>query len=168
MAIYELDDIRPQIADSAWVADNAIVIGDVQLGDDASVWFGCVLRGDTEPIKIGRGSNIQESTTIHCDREFPATIGENVTVGHHVMLHGCTIGDGSLIGIQAVVLNGARVGRHCLVGAGSLVTEGFADHGSPAKVVRSLHAEQIESLRRSAAHYVDNARRYRDGLRRLR
>jgi carbonic anhydrase/acetyltransferase-like protein (isoleucine patch superfamily) len=173
MAIYELDGIAPQLADSAWVADSAQVMGDVALAADSSIWFGAVLRGDTETIRIGRGSNIQDLSVLHADVGMPLTVGEDVTVGHQVMLHGCTIGDGSLIGIGAVVLNGAVIGKGCLVGAGALVTEGkvFPDGsmilGSPAKVVRQLSPEQLEGLRRSAQHYVDNARRFRNGLKRL-
>lgn len=163
MAIYELDGVAPRMADSAWVADNAQVMGDVALGEGASVWFGATVRGDTETITIGEGSNVQDGSVLHADHGFPLTIGARVTVGHQVMLHGCTIGDESLIGIGAVVLNGARIGRHCLVGAGSLVTEGkvFPDGsmilGRPAKVVRELTPEQIEGLRMSAAHYIENA-----------
>jgi carbonic anhydrase/acetyltransferase-like protein (isoleucine patch superfamily) len=173
MAIYRLDDHTPKLADSAWVADSAEVIGHVELGDNASIWFGAILRGDTELLRVGTGSNVQEGSVLHADRGFPTTLGENVTVGHQAMLHGCTVGDGSLIGIKAVVLNGARIGKHCLVGAGALVTEGkeFPDGsmiiGSPAKVVRQLTAEQIEGLRQSAAHYVENARRFRNGLKKI-
>ncbi len=173
MAIYELDGVAPRMADSAWVADNAQVMGDVALGEGASVWFGATVRGDTETITIGEGSNVQDGSVLHADHGFPLTIGARVTVGHQVMLHGCTIGDESLIGIGAVVLNGARIGRHCLVGAGSLVTEGkeFPDGsmilGCPAKVVRELTPEQIEGLRMSAAHYIENARRYRQGLKKI-
>lgn len=173
MAIYELDGVAPRMADSAWVADNAQVMGDVALGEGASVWFGATVRGDTETITIGEGSNVQDGSVLHADHGFPLTIGARVTVGHQVMLHGCTIGDESLIGIGAVVLNGARIGRHCLVGAGSLVTEGkeFPDGsmilGRPAKVVRELTPEQIDGLRMSAAHYVENARRYRQGLKKI-
>lgn len=167
MAIYELDGVVPQLADSAWVADSAQVMGRVALAEDSSVWFGTVIRGDTESIRIGKGSNIQDLSVLHADVGMPLVVGENVTVGHQVMLHGCTVGDGSLIGIGAVVLNGAKIGKHCLVGAGALVTEGkeFPDGsmiiGSPAKVVRQLTPEQIDGLRASAQHYVDNARRYR-------
>lgn len=167
MAIYELDGMVPQLADSAWVADSAQVMGRVALAEDSSVWFGTVIRGDTESIRIGKGSNIQDLSVLHADVGMPLVVGENVTVGHQVMLHGCTVGDGSLIGIGAVVLNGAKIGKHCLVGAGALVTEGkeFPDGsmiiGSPAKVVRQLTPEQIDGLRASAQHYVDNARRYR-------
>ena len=124
MALYELDRDSPRVAESAWVADSAQVIGNVELHEDSSIWFGAVLRGDTECLTIGRGSNVQDGTVIHADPGFPTTLGEHVTVGHQVMLHGCTVGDGSLIGIQAVLLNGAKIGKHCLVGAGALVTEG--------------------------------------------
>ncbi len=173
MAIYELDGQAPQVADSAWVADSAQVMGNVTLGPDASVWFGTVVRGDTEHITIGAGSNIQDASVLHADHGMPLVVGERVTVGHQVMLHGCTIGDESLIGIGAVILNGAKIGRNCLVGAGALVTEGkeFPDGsmilGSPAKVVRQLSPEQIEGLRRSAQHYIDNAQRFRASLRKL-
>ncbi|MGE4328804.1 gamma carbonic anhydrase family protein [Diaphorobacter sp.] len=173
MAIYELDGVAPQVAASAWVADSAQVIGDVQLAGDASVWFGTVVRGDTARISIGAGTNVQDASVLHADLGQPLVIGERVTVGHQVMLHGCTIGDESLIGIGAIVLNGARIGRNCLVGAGALVTEGkeFPDGsmilGSPARVVRQLTPEQIEGLRRSAQHYIDNAHRFKAGLRKL-
>lgn len=174
MALYELDGIAPQVADSAWVADSAQVIGRVELGDGCSVWFGAVLRGDQpELLRIGRGSNIQDASVLHADAGLPLTIGEHVTVGHQVVLHGCTIGDGSLIGIGAVVLNGAKIGKHCLVGAGALVTEGkeFPDGslivGSPAVVKRALSPEQIAGLLRSAQHYMANAARYRDTLHRV-
>ena len=173
MAIYQLDDLSPAIHDSAWVADSAAVIGNVTLSEDSSVWFGVVIRGDTETITVGKGSNIQDNSVLHADHGMPLVIGDNVTVGHQVMLHGCTIGDGSLIGIQAVVLNGAKIGKNCLVGAGSLVTEGkeFPDGwmimGSPAKAVRQLTDAQIEGLKMSAQHYIDNARRYKTGLKKL-
>ncbi|MET1116093.1 MAG: gamma carbonic anhydrase family protein [Comamonas sp.] len=173
MAIYELEGRAPQLAASAWVADSAQVIGDVTLGEDVSIWFGSVLRGDTSNLRIGAGTNIQDGSVLHADPGQPLVVGERVTVGHQVMLHGCTIGDESLIGIGAVVLNGAKIGRNCLVGAGALVTEGkeFPDGsmiiGSPAKVVRELTAEQIDGLRQSAQHYIDNARRYQNGLRKL-
>src|SRR5262245_13492852 len=124
MAIYELDGQAPRLGEGAWVADSAQVIGNVELADKASVWFGAVVRGDTETIRIGRNSNVQDRSVLHADHGMPLTIGDNVTVGHQVMLHGCTIGDGSLVGIQAVVLNGAKIGRNCIVGAGSVVTEG--------------------------------------------
>ncbi len=173
MAIYELDGIKPRISDTAWVADSAQVMGNVELADDSSVWFGVVIRGDTEIIRIGRGANIQDLSVLHADVGMPLTVGEDVTVGHRVMLHGCTIGDGSLIGIGAVVLNGAKIGSNCIVGAGSLVTEGkeFADGsmimGSPARVVRQLTAEKIDGLRSGAQGYVENARRFQKGLHRI-
>ena len=173
MAVYEFDGKTPQVDSTAWIADSAQVMGHVTLGPDASVWFGCVLRGDTESMTIGEGSNIQDLTVMHADHGLPLTIGKHVTVGHKVMLHGCTIGDESLIGIGAIVLNGARIGKNCLVGAGSLVTEGkeFPDGsmimGTPAKVVRQLTPEQIEGLRLSAQHYIDNARMFRATLKKL-
>ncbi len=171
MTIYQLDGVAPQIHPTAWIADSAQVIGDVHLAEECSVWFGVVMRADTgEAMRIGRGSNIQEGSVLHADPGVPLSIGDSVTVGHRAMLHGCTIGDGALIGIGAIVLNRARIGRHCLVGAGALVTEGkeFPDGslivGSPAKLVRALTPEQIEGLQRSAAHYRENARRFRAGL----
>lgn len=170
MAIYELEGVTPRIAASAWVADSAQVMGNVELADDSSVWFGVVIRGDTETIRIGRRSNIQDMSMLHADVGKPLTVGEDVTVGHCAVLHGCTIGDGCLIGIGAVVLNGAKIGDGCLVGAGALVTEGkeFAAGsmilGSPAKVVSQLTPERIAGLRRGAQGYVDNAKRFRDGL----
>lgn len=170
MALYELDGVAPQLADSAWVADSAQVMGNVRLAEGSSVWFGAVLRGDTETISVGKDSNVQDGTVMHADYGFPLVVGERVTIGHQVMLHGCQIGDETLIGIGATVLNGAKIGKNCLVGARSLVTEGkeFPDGsmilGSPAKVVRQLTPEQIDGLRRSAAHYVENAERYRKGL----
>ena len=173
MALYQLDDERPQLADSAWVADSAQLIGQVELDEDASVWFGAILRGDAERLRVGKGSNVQDASVLHADPGFPLVLGENVSIGHQVMLHGCTIGDGTLIGIQAVVLNGARIGRHCLVGAGALITEGkeFPDGsmilGAPARVVRPLTAEQIAGLQRIAEHYVENAKRFRAGLKRI-
>jgi carbonic anhydrase/acetyltransferase-like protein (isoleucine patch superfamily) len=173
MALYEVDGKQPQVHESAWIADSAQVIGDVTLGADASVWFGCVLRGDNDRLSIGEGSNIQELSMLHTDPGLPLTIGRHVTVGHKVMLHGCTIGDESLIGMGAIILNGARIGRNCLVGAGALVTEGkeFPDGsmivGSPAKAVRQLTPEQIERVRKSAPGYVKNARRFRATLKKV-
>ncbi len=173
MAKYQLGDHLPDIADTAWVADSAQVMGNVILHEHANVWFNAVLRGDNDPITIGRNSNVQDGSVIHTDLGHPCTVGDNVTVGHQVVLHGCTIGDGSLIGIQSVVLNGARIGKNCLVGAGALVTEGkeFPDGsmiiGSPARVVKTLTPEQIEGLHRSAANYVENARRFKAGLKKI-
>jgi carbonic anhydrase/acetyltransferase-like protein (isoleucine patch superfamily) len=173
VAIYQLGDDAPRIEASAWVADNATVIGRVSLGEGASIWYGAVLRGDNDWITIGRHSNVQDGSVLHTDMGCPLTLGEGVTIGHQVTLHGCTVGDGSLVGIQSVLLNGAKIGRNSIVGAGSLVTEGkeFPDGaliiGSPAKVVRMLTPEQIERLAWSAAHYVDNAARHRAALKRV-
>lgn len=173
MAIFKLDNLTPDVHATAWVADNAQVVGNVTLGEASSVWFGVVIRGDTESITVGKGSNIQDNSVLHADVGMPLVIGENVTVGHQVMLHGCSVGDGSLIGIQAVVLNGAKIGKNCLVGAGALVTEGkeFPDgtmiFGSPAKAVRQLSDAQIEALKMSARHYMQNANRYKSGLKKL-
>jgi carbonic anhydrase/acetyltransferase-like protein (isoleucine patch superfamily) len=173
MAIYQLDELAPKMHETAWVADSAQVIGDVELAEGVSVWFGTVIRGDTETVRIGRGTNVQDASVLHADPGVPLTLGENVSIGHQVMLHGCTIGDGSLIGIGAVVLNRARIGKNCLVGAGSLVTEGkeFPDGsmilGSPAKAVRQLSPEQIEGLKDIARHYVENARRYKAGFKKI-
>jgi carbonic anhydrase/acetyltransferase-like protein (isoleucine patch superfamily) len=174
MAIYQLGEFVPDVADTAWVADSAEVIGRVTLADDVSIWFNAVLRGDSDTLTIGAGSNIQDGSVLHADHGSPLIVGERVTVGHQVMLHGCTIGDESLIGIGAVVLNGARIGRNCVVGAGALVTEGkeFPDGslivGAPAKVVRELSEAQIAGLKASAAHYVNNGRRYASDLKRIR
>jgi len=174
MATYQIDDFVPDIADTAWVADSAQIIGNVVMAADSSAWFGVIVRGDnSEPIRIGRGSNLQEAAVLHSDPGKPLTIGEDVTVGHKAMLHGCTIGDGTLIGIGAVVLNNAVIGKNCLVGAGALVTEGkvFPDGslivGSPARVARELTPEQIADLMRAARHYVANAKRFRSGLKQL-
>ena len=173
MAIYELSGLAPRIAESAWVADSAQVMGNVELAADVSVWFGVVIRGDTEIIRIGRGSNIQDLSVLHADIGQPLTVGADVTVGHKVMLHGCTIGDGCLIGIGAVVLNGVVLGEGCVVGAGALVTAGkeFAAGslllGSPATVVRQLTPEYRQGLREGAQNYVTNAQRFRAGLSRI-
>ena len=172
MPIYAIDRITPEFADraSTWIAPDADVIGRVRLGRDCGVWFGAVLRGDNEPIEIGDETNVQEHTVMHTDMGYPLTIGEGCTIGHRVMLHGCTIGDNSLIGIGAIVLNGARIGKNSLVGAGALVTEGktFPDNslivGSPARVIRELDDKAIDMLRWSAAHYVENAERFSRAL----
>jgi carbonic anhydrase/acetyltransferase-like protein (isoleucine patch superfamily) len=173
MAVYELDQVAPRVAASAWIADSAQVMGDVELGEEVSIWFGVVVRGDTAAIRIGQGSNIQDGSVLHADVGKPLTIGAHVTVGHKVMLHGCSVGEGSLIGIGAIVLNGAKIGRGCIVGAGALVTEGkeFPDGsmviGSPAKAVRQLTPEQQQGLLNSAQHYVENAARFRSGLKKI-
>ena len=173
MAIYRLGDVGPEIDPDAWVAEAAHLIGRVRLGPFASVWFGATLRGDNEPIRLGSHSNAQESVVMHTDPGYPLTIGEYVTIGHQAMLHGCTVGDGSLIGIQAVILNGAKIGRECLIGAGALITEGkeIPDRsvvmGSPGKVVRELTDEQAAKLRASAVNYAERATRYRAQLKRI-
>jgi len=176
MPLYSLDGREPTLPPKGafWIGPNASVIGDVRLGPDVGIWFGAVLRGDNEPIVIGARSNIQESCTLHTDMGFPLTIGEDCTIGHNAILHGCTIGDGSLVGMGAIVLNGARIGRGCLIGAGALVTEGkaFDDHslimGSPARAVRTLDEEAVAKLRLSAAHYVANWRRFAAGMKPIR
>lgn len=171
MAHYQIGEHAPAIGDDAWVADNATLIGRVRLGAHASVWYGAVLRGDTEWIDIGACSNVQDNSVLHADPGFPVRIGERVTVGHQVMLHGCEVGDGSLIGIGAIVLNGARIGPRCLVGAGALVTEGkvFPEGslilGSPAKAVRQLDEAELARLAWSSAHYIENAALNRGGRR---
>lgn len=175
MPIYALDGQSPKFEERAtnWIAPDATLIGRVELRVDASIWFGAVLRGDNEPIIIGCGSNVQEHVVMHTDMGFPLVVGDGCTIGHRAMLHGCTIGDNSLVGIGAIVLNGARIGRNSLVGAGALVTEGkeFPDGsliiGSPARVARALDEKAIEALRRSAAHYVENGRRFGKGLARV-
>ena len=173
MALYELDGQAPTLGKNAWVADSAQVIGKVTLEENANVWFGTIIRGDSEHIHIGKNSNVQDASVLHADPGVPLTLGENVSVGHQVMLHGCTIGDGSLIGIGAIVLNHAKIGKNCLVGAGALVTEGkeFPDGsmilGSPAKAVKQLSPEQIAGLQRIARHYVENAEQFRKGLKKI-
>jgi len=173
MPIYKLDGETPDIPASAFVSAEATVIGKVTLGERASVWSGAALRGDNERIAIGEGSNVQEGAVLHTDPGFPLQVGRNVTIGHQAMLHGCTIGEGSLIGIQSLVMNGATIGRHCLVGAGAIVTERkrFPDRslimGVPAKVVRELTDEEVARLEQSAADYAERGARYLSGLERV-
>ena len=173
MTLYSLDGHAPQIADDTWIAPDANLIGRVVMETAASVWFGCTLRGDNEAIVIGQGSNVQENCIMHTDLGFPLIIGAGCTIGHKAMLHGCTIGENSLIGMGATVLNGAVIGRNCLIGAGALITEGkeIPDGslvmGAPGKVVRQLDAAAIDGLRASARHYQQNMRRFRDGLTRV-
>lgn len=170
MSLYQLKDKKPSIHSSAYVAKEATLIGDVIVAEDVSIWAGVVIRGDNEPITIGRGSNVQEGTVMHTDMGCPLTLAPGVTVGHQAMLHGCTIGEGSLIGIQAVVLNRAVIGKNCLVGAGSVVTEGkvFPDNslilGSPAKVVKELTPEAIAALKTSAENYVAKKNLFKEYL----
>lgn len=173
MAIFQLGDLTPEIHPTAFLADSAQIIGAVEIQAHASIWFGATLRGDNAGIRIGEGSNVQEGAVLHTDIEHPIEVGKNVTVGHQAMLHGCTVGDGSLIGIQAVILNGAQIGKHCLVAAGALVTENkhFPDYslimGTPAKAVKTLSEEQIAGLQASAEHYIEHARNYRQGLKKI-
>ena len=170
MPVYALGPANPAISDTAWIAPGATVIGDVSLEDEAGVWYGAVLRGDNASIAIGARSNIQDLTVCHVDADFPLAVGEEVTVGHRAILHGCTVEDGALIGMGACVMNGAVIGAESLVGAGALVTEGTVVPprslvlGAPAKVVRSLDEAAVARLRASAAHYVEQAARHRAGL----
>ena len=167
MAIYTLGERQPSLGRDAWVAPNATLIGDVRLGDHASIWWNAVLRGDNDTITIGAESNIQDGSVLHVDAGVPLTLGVRVTVGHLVMLHGCSIGDESLIGIKSVILNKAQIGRHCIIGANSLIPEGKVIPerslvmGSPGKVVRQLSDEEVARLQLAAQGYVENARRYR-------
>lgn len=171
--IYELDGVAPRIDGSSFVAPGAVVIGAATVLSEASVWFGVVMRADTERIVIGRGSNVQDNCVLHADPGFPLEIGEHVTVGHQAMLHGCTIGDGSLIGINAVILNGAVIGRHCLIGANALITEGMQVPdgsmvlGSPGRVRRELSAEERARIEESARRYRLKAVLFRERLRRV-
>lgn len=174
MAIYSLDGEQPEIPEGeAWVAPDATLIGRVRLLRGASVWFGVILRGDNDWIEIGENSNVQDGSVLHTDPGMPLTIGRDCTIGHKVMLHGCTIGDGSLIGMSATILNGARIGRNCLIGAHALVPERkvIPDNslvmGAPAKVVRELDADTAASLPMSAAHYVANWKRYARTLKKV-
>ena len=173
MTLYALGDAVPEIDGDAWIAPGAQVMGRVRLLAGASVWFGAVLRGDNEWIEVGEGTNIQENCVLHTDMGFPLTLGAGVTVGHKAMLHGCTVGENSLIGMGATVLNGARIGRNCLIGAGALVTEGkvIPDNslvmGAPGKVVRELDARAEQMLRASAESYRQNAARFRRDLREI-
>ncbi|SEK78914.1 Carbonic anhydrase or acetyltransferase, isoleucine patch superfamily [Roseivivax marinus] len=170
MTLYALEGHAPEIAEDAWVAPDANVIGKIVLAGKSSVWFGATLRGDNETITVGAGTNLQENVVCHTDMGFPLTIGTNCTIGHKAMLHGCTIGDNSLVGMGATILNGAKIGKNCLIGAGALVPEGkeIPDGslvmGMPGKVVRELDAAAIQKLEASALNYQRNAARFRDGL----
>lgn len=168
--IYQLNDLTPKIDSSAFIAPNATLIGQVFVQANASIWFNVVIRADMDEIHIGENSNIQDGSILHIDKDYPLTIGNNVTVGHKVMLHGCSIGDNSLIGMNAVILNGAKVGNNCLIGANALVTEnmeipdGHMVLGSPAKVVKQLDDKAFKLFALSAAHYVENGKNYRNNL----
>ena len=172
MNVYNLGAVAPTLPpdDEYWIAPGAVVIGNVILKTNASIWFNAVARGDNDPIVVGENSNVQDGSVLHTDTGSPLTIGANVTVGHMVMLHGCTIGDGTLVGIGSIIMNGARIGKNCLIGAGSLITEGkeIPDNsmvmGAPGKVVREIEARQAMILAGSAAHYVENWKRYRAQL----
>lgn len=173
MALYALDGISPELADDAWVAESATVLGRVKMEPGASVWFGAVVRGDNDLIVIGARSNIQDNSVLHTDPGLPLTIGEGVTVGHQVMIHGCTIGDNTLIGIGSTILNGAKIGKNCIIGAHALITEHkvIPDNsvvmGSPGKVVKTLPEGGAAMLKMSADLYVKNAQRYKAGLKKL-
>ncbi|WP_398465842.1 gamma carbonic anhydrase family protein [Tardiphaga sp.] len=175
MAIYELDGQGPDLpADGNYfIADTADVIGKIRLKSQASVWFGAVLRGDNEWIEIGEGSNVQDNCTCHTDKGFPLTIGKNCTVGHNVILHGCTIEDGALVGMGSIVMNGARIGKNSIVGAGSVITEGkeFPENsliiGSPARVIRTLSPEQVSAMGSAAHFYAANGPRFKQGMKKI-
>ena len=173
MTVYTLGDVSPAVAPSVYIAPNAAIVGNVVLADNATVWFGAVLRGDNETISIGAGSNVQDGAVLHTDPGFPMSIGADVSIGHQAMLHGCTIGDGSLIGIQAIVLNGAVIGKGSLVGAGAVITErkifpdGSLIFGAPARVVRDLSAAERENLLKVAENYARRGAYYRSALKPL-
>lgn len=173
MTIYQIGADAPEIDASAYIADDANLIGKVTIEANASVWFGATLRGDNERITIGANSNVQEGSVLHTDLGYPMTVGQDVTIGHQAMLHGCSVGDGALIGIQAVILNGAIIGKGCLVGAGALVTEGkqFADNmliiGSPAKAVRPLSEQEMINLKSNAANYVKRGQLFKTQLKKI-
>ena len=175
MAIYELNGQGPELPENGnyFIADTAVVIGKVRLLDNASVWFGAVLRGDNEWIEIGENSNVQDNATCHTDMGFPLTIGKNCTVGHNVILHGCTLEDDALVGMGSIVMNGARIGRGSIVGAGSVITEGkqFPEHsliiGAPARVIRALEPAQVTAMGSAARFYVINGSRFKKGLKKV-
>ncbi|OGA17261.1 MAG: gamma carbonic anhydrase family protein [Betaproteobacteria bacterium RIFCSPLOWO2_02_FULL_66_14] len=173
MTIYQLGDKTPQVHPTAYVADEATLIGEVILGERASVWPGVVIRGDNEPIRIGDEANVQDGAVLHADPGFPLTIGARASIGHQAMLHGCTIGENTLVGIQAVIMNGAVIGRDCIVGAGSVIPEGkqYPERslilGAPARVVRELTNEDLATLRSNAESYVRRQELFRKTLTRI-
>lgn len=171
MPIYSLDGVAPRIDPQVgWIAPNAVLVGDVSVGAEAGIWFGVVARGDIEPITIGARSNVQENCVLHTDTSYPLVIGDNVTIGHAAIIHGCTIGDNSLIGMGATVLNGARIGKNCLIGANALITENkvIPDNsmvlGAPGRIVREIDADGVAALAASAERYVRNAKRFAAGM----
>lgn len=172
--IYQLDDLVPQIPASTYIAPNTSIIGDVVVAENVTFWFNVVVRADMAQVSIGKNTNIQDGSILHVDYGFPLIIGDNVTVGHKVMLHGCTIGESTLIGMNAVILNGAKIGKNCVIGANALVTEnmvvpdGHMALGSPAKVVKEIDPKMISLFEKSAQHYVDNGVRYKKGLKKIR
>jgi len=172
--MYKLGDKHPVTGSNYYIAPGAAVIGDVHIGEDVSIWFNAVLRGDNDVIELGAGTNIQDGAVLHVDVGHPLMLGERVTVGHKAMLHGCSVGDGSLIGMNAVVLNDAVIGRHCLIGANALVKEGMQVPdgslvlGSPGKIVKQLDDKALEMMDAGAQHYIDKIPVYRDGLGRIR
>lgn len=173
MPIYELDGKVPVIGSGVWIAPDAHVIGEVVLGDNVGVWFGTVIRGDTSPIAVGNGSNVQDGTMLHSDYGVPLTIGEDCTIGHHAILHGCTVGNRVLVGMGATLLNQAVIGHECVIGANALVTEGKVFEagslivGSPARAVKTLDPDKRAFLKASADHYIANAHRFAKGLKRI-
>lgn len=173
MTLYALGGHSPEIHNDTWIAPDANLVGQVVVEQGGSVWFGCTIRADHEEIRVGQGSNVQENCVMHIDAGFPLTIGRNCTIGHKVMLHGCTIGDNTLVGMGAIVLNGAKIGKNCLIGAGALITENkvIPDNslvmGSPGKIVRDVDEATVEKLHQSALHYQDNMRHFRDKLKEI-
>ena len=171
MSLFSLGDVKPDITQNfCWIADCAKIIGDITVQDEVGIWFGCVLRGDNEPIVVGARTNVQEQGVLHTDPGYPLTIGEGCTIGHKAMLHGCTIGENSLVGMNATVLNGAKIGKNCIIGAGALVKENadIPDNtlvvGIPARNVKTLGKAAENMLRKSADHYVENAKRFAEEL----
>jgi carbonic anhydrase/acetyltransferase-like protein (isoleucine patch superfamily) len=173
MAIYQLGEHAPEIDPSAYITESANIIGKAKIEANANIWFDVTIRGDNELITVSENSNVQEGCVLHTDPGYPLTIGKNVTIGHQAMLHGCTIGEGSLVGIQAVILNGAKIGQNCLVGAGALVTEGkeFPDNslivGAPAKAIRTLTEEDIARIKKNTSNYVKRGQFYKTNLKRI-
>jgi len=174
MTLYALGEITPSLPEGFfWIAETATALGNIHIGENVGIWFGAVLRGDEEPIIVGARTNVQDQCTLHTDKNFPLTIGEGCTIGHRATLHGCTIGDNTLVGMSATILNGAIVGKNCLIGAGALVREGqkIPDDslviGVPAKIVRTLDSQAVEQIRQSADYYIENARRFARDLKPL-